>query len=298
MSRETVSTRPRRAIRERLVGRPVAGFFAVTCTFSWSLQAVAGLGRFGPLWTVFLVVVSIFGPAVGAVAVVRCSGTSLTQWVDRTIRQRVDRRLFVGAILLPVAFVLVHTAFLRVAGIATTLTIGVDSWMTFLANAVVVALIGGGQEEFGWRGFALPHLQEQYSQLTATLTVGAMWTVWHLPVFYVLPSGVPTTGGSPLGFAAFTVALTGLFTVVYNAAGGSVAVTMLMHGCFNASGALYQSHQRATVAGVQASELLKVPAVLSIVVVLLFALRRWSPDRRRSVRWSRYRRAAPGSGTD
>ncbi|WP_420028571.1 CPBP family intramembrane glutamic endopeptidase [Halorussus lipolyticus] len=47
---------------------------------------------------------------------------------------------------------------------------------------VTIALIGGGNEEPGWRGFALPKLQERYAPVPATLILGVVWAFCHLPL--------------------------------------------------------------------------------------------------------------------
>lgn len=41
-------------------------------------------------------------------------------------------------------------------------------------------------EETGWRGFALPGLQESRSALAATAILAAFWALWHLPQFFFL----------------------------------------------------------------------------------------------------------------
>lgn len=51
-------------------------------------------------------------------------------------------------------------------------------------------------EELGWRGFALPKLLEtKMSAATATLLIGLIWTVWHIPLIYLYGSKLELISG-------------------------------------------------------------------------------------------------------
>ncbi len=67
----------------------------------------------------------------------------------------------------------------------------------------VAVLFGGGPlgEEPGWRGFALPRMQQRYGPLQGTLFLGILWTCWHLPDFLTSAQG----GGPGTGFASFLI---------------------------------------------------------------------------------------------
>jgi uncharacterized protein len=46
----------------------------------------------------------------------------------------------------------------------------------------IATLIPAFGEEFGWRGFMLPHLAKRYSLRSALLLHAFIWWAWHLPV--------------------------------------------------------------------------------------------------------------------
>jgi uncharacterized protein len=93
--------------------------------------------------------------------------------------------------------------------------------------ALLMTLIIGPVEEFGWRGFAQPLLQRWMAPFWATLVLGAIWALWHYPAFII--SGTPQDGGS---FALFVVAamiISLAFTALLNASRGSILIPALFH---------------------------------------------------------------------
>jgi uncharacterized protein len=86
---------------------------------------------------------------------------------------------------------------------------------------IVVALLGGGQEEPGWRGFALPRLQATRSPLRATVILGLLWGLWHVPLY------------GPLGFVV-PLLLAPFYTYLFNRT-GSVIPSLVLHGSFTAA---------------------------------------------------------------
>ena len=83
-------------------------------------------------------------------------------------------------------------------------------------------------EEFGWRGFALPRLQEHFSALTSSLLLGLLWGLWHLPL--TLAYGDPV-----VPFLLKITAISVLITWVFNNTRGSMLLAMLCHASLNAS---------------------------------------------------------------
>jgi membrane protease YdiL (CAAX protease family)/N-acetylglutamate synthase-like GNAT family acetyltransferase len=92
-------------------------------------------------------------------------------------------------------------------------------------------------EEFGWRGLALPLLQRRWNALTASVVLGLVWGVWHLPL--MVANGEP-----PIPYLLLIVPHTMLMTWVVNSTRGSMLLAMLFHaGLATALTTLYPGSQ-------------------------------------------------------
>jgi membrane protease YdiL (CAAX protease family) len=100
--------------------------------------------------------------------------------------------------------------------------------ITFLYQFVYGNCVG---EEPGWRGFALRKLQSQYSPLVASLIVGFVWILWHLPLWYI-ENGAFTTAYLVRQFVyGGSIGVT--FSWLYNRSEGSILAVGLMHTSLN-----------------------------------------------------------------
>jgi uncharacterized protein len=88
----------------------------------------------------------------------------------------------------------------------------------YLQTFLLTAVIFGGQEEPGWRGFALPRLHQRHIPLVATLLLGLGWGIWHVPLY------------GPAGFVV-PLALAFYYTWLYNKT-RSVLLCILLHASF------------------------------------------------------------------
>jgi membrane protease YdiL (CAAX protease family) len=114
---------------------------------------------------------------------------------------------------------------------------GANPWLLLVPVFLLGGLIGGPLgEEPGWRGYALAKLQDRYSALVASLILGVLWSVWHLPFFFIKGTVQSTTPF--LLFALATIANSILITWVYNHTRGSVLLALLFHNALNIT-ALY-----------------------------------------------------------
>jgi len=93
--------------------------------------------------------------------------------------------------------------------------------------AMAVALFIGPIEEFGWRGVALPLLQRKFAPFWASLILGVIWGLWHIPSFLI--GGTPQSAWSFGPYFAGIVALSVILTPLFNAARGSLLISALYH---------------------------------------------------------------------
>ena len=94
---------------------------------------------------------------------------------------------------------------------------------------ILFAFPGALAEELGWRGFALPRLQEKVPALVASLVIALVWGVWHIPLLIYFGEIRPDefTG---MAVAVFNfIPLTILYTWLYNHTRGSLLLATLFH---------------------------------------------------------------------
>jgi membrane protease YdiL (CAAX protease family) len=192
---------------------PFAAFVCMAYAISWSLWllAMAGGGT-----VPFLL--GALGPAIAAGIVTHLRGQSVREWIRPVWHWRVAPRWWLYALGLPALLYGVVGVALQMLGEPVDWALAVDRLPAYAATFAFVLLLGGAMEEPGWRGFGLPVLQERYSPLRATLLLGLVWGVWHIPVY------------GPAGFVVPMV-LAAFYTVLWNRT-HSVALCILLHASF------------------------------------------------------------------
>ncbi len=118
-------------------------------------------------------------------------------------------------------------------------------------------------EEIGWRGYILPRLQVKYSALTASLIIGLLWGIWHIPKFL--------THWDPVVFAWFMVdvmAKSVLLTWMYNNTKGSLLLVTLFHASFNTVGVFLPIANTITDGNMSARIIITLLEVMAAVVVI------------------------------
>jgi CAAX amino terminal protease family. len=184
--------------------------------------------------------VAAWGPTLSAIAAafVLEGRDGVTNLLRRLGTWRVPARYYLIAVLGPFALALGAIAAYS-AATGTTAQFEDPSQLPMLPIVFgYIVLLGGPlAEELGWRGFALPRLLERTGPLGASAALGLVWSLWHVPLFFIEGS---VQASLPFGlYAAQTVAATFVYTWLFQRTKGSVLLAVLLHAAGNtAAGAL------------------------------------------------------------
>jgi membrane protease YdiL (CAAX protease family) len=225
------------------VSKQLGAFVALTFAISWAiwLAMIAGSVSIDTVAGLVLNVVATAGPSIAALIVGMATGRGeLQRLLEGFSLGRVSVGWALVALILPLAMIAVAiAASVGAFGAALPLiTIGVLG--VLVIEFVRVLFLGGPlEEELGWRGFALPRLQARLSAFSASVLLGAIWGVWHIPLYFVSGTGQHETAGSAgtefaIGaFVVWTIGLSILFTWLFNQTQGSLIMVMLFHAAVN-----------------------------------------------------------------
>ncbi len=229
-------------MRAWVARRPVVSFYVLTLALSWGywLTMLAQGLRVVPGGDVTHVP-GLLGPMLAAMAVTAVTGgrQALRELLGRMVRlgpggPSRPMLAFSPLVLGAAAFVGLRLlgrplptpdAFAHFPGLP-------EHWPLAAVVAAVVVVNGFG-EETGWRGFLTERLLPRYGRWRATLWVALLWSLWHLPLFWLNTSMAALVGPVLIGwlFALFCGAF--VLAQVYLATGHSILCVALWHAAYN-----------------------------------------------------------------
>lgn len=197
-------------------------FFALTVILSWYPWYTGGYGfkAAGPSYA-GLIVVTLVGGWAG-----------IKEMLRRLVHWRVGLLWWSVALFGPPTVVLLAIGIhILLGGQAPNFLIWKqEPYMVPVLMLILISPVGGagGEEPFGWRGYAQPKLQERlgkWSPMIASLIIGTVWAIWHLPEFFNPASTQYALGMVGLIPLLITEIANSIFmTWLYNKTGGSVLV--------------------------------------------------------------------------
>ena len=232
MSTPTPTPSPART--QSLVRRhALISFFVLTYAVAWLLWAplfIFGDRVPGRLAFVLLLLGSLVPSTMGVLFVALLRGRSGVRILfGRLLHARIGLFWYLAVVALAVPALLAVWVSTLLGGPTPVVVMTIPAIIvSFLFSIFPGSAVG---EELGWRGFALPRLQARHSALAASLIIGAVWGIYHFPLFLL---------GSPirplalfLPFAIGCVIMSIFYTWMYNGTGGSLLIVVLLHATTN-----------------------------------------------------------------
>jgi uncharacterized protein len=239
---------PASAPTQLLRSHPLVGYFAIAFAGTWLLMlpivlAQNGLGLLpltlpDILLAVLFILGTFMGPTLAAFLITAATSGQggVRRLLQRYIQWRVGARwylvVFGGPIVMIVAGL---SAWLGSAPLVALAQQWPLIFNVYLAKALALVLFPALAEEPGWRGFALPRLQQRFGPVLGSSILGSLHALWHLPIFFI---GAFATGPFTIGlFVTFIlegIAATIFYTWIFNTTGGSLLIMILLHATLDA----------------------------------------------------------------
>jgi membrane protease YdiL (CAAX protease family) len=215
-------------------------FFALAFAISWLLwlpqvldsaglvqlpESVGILGMFAP-----------FGPSIAALWLTgRQSGREeVRRLLKRGWSLGFDKKWLLPTFLLMPVVSLFTVAVMVLIGLSIEWEYGAP-WQAWAPTFVLILLLNALPEEYGWRGYALGRMLRRGNALTASLILGLIWGLWHLPLHFIkgtVQSAIPV-----YQFVLQQMVLAIFYTWLFNNTRGAVSISILFHAIGNIAGA-------------------------------------------------------------
>ena len=222
-------------LRARIQRVPLLGYFGLTFAWSWACWALSPAIRPQLPWlATVLMFAGSFGPSLAAIVMVASTDhiAGLRAWLARCLQWRIGWGWWTLALLLPLGVMSLAAGLHIVLGGAIAASPTSGHLLMTVVNVPLILLLGGPLgEEFGWRGYALPVLQTRWGWRGASLGLGLVWGVWHLPLFFI--DGTAQAHVPPALFLLSVVALSVVLAWLVKHTAGSVVAALLLHTAVN-----------------------------------------------------------------
>ena len=216
----------------------ILAFFVLTFILAWSFWLP--LGIFVPKQTL-LILPGAWAPTVSALLLIGLSEGrgGVRRFLKKVLHWRVGLPWYLVVLfgIAGIAYVAIGTGmFFGIPAPKLFLPDGLpkDAIFVMLPIIFLINIFLGGPlaEDIGWRGYILPKLRERMDTLPASLLIGIIWAIWHIP-FFIFPEWGDVVGNLPfLGFTLLTTSWSVLFAWVYVNT-GSILMPVLFHAAIN-----------------------------------------------------------------
>ena len=216
-------------------------FFVATFIWTWAFYIPIAAGGHSPYempWMIFFILGGM-GPSVIGIALVllTCDKEQRCDYWRRCFSFKRIRVAWWIVILL--VFPVIAVLSIAIEALLGGSVPGLELLKSLIANPVTIPLTvflsfmsGPWSEEFGWRGFALDRIIKPLGIIPGSVTLGFIWGVWHLPLFFMPATWHGQIGFGLSGFWMFILLNIGLSLImiwVYLNTEHSILSAMMLH---------------------------------------------------------------------
>lgn len=217
-------------------------FFLFTFIWSWicwtplvlgSLKIIPFSDKLLSILILPIIMLGVFGPLTGALYVLHQEQgkDSSKKYLQSFLDFRLGWKAYLFPIMIFSGSTFVAWFFPELLGEKRLPMLLPSIWL-FIPYLFLMIFLGGGQEEFGWRAYALPILENKFGIWFANLTLGIIWAFWHVPLWFI-------TGTSQIymnfgGFILLMVGYSFILSWIRKISGNRPFSGLYVHGLFNA----------------------------------------------------------------
>lgn len=231
-------------MKNLIKAHPLISFFILSYVYLWiggALFFLDVLPKFGVwpltykghgiaqirLWSTLL----IWTPNWAAITVLLATkgNHAVIELFKKFLRWNVGYKWWSAAFGVPLGLAFLSLVLLFALGHPINEVMAVDLTFIFIILLTKSMMENGVGEEAGWRGYALPIMQNRFGPLTASVLLGLLWGFWHGPLFVALNYGWMEI----INFVIMLVGLAIVYTWIYNGSQGSLLMVAVIHNVGN-----------------------------------------------------------------
>ena len=235
---------------------------------AWAFWLVAWLitkGRLHGLDLITILIIGAFAPLVGAlVGTLRDGGVRhALRFFARGLNPKMGWFVFLLAFcLVPLIAMAAEQIHAWTTHTPFAFTMG---WSDVVPSYLWLFFLGGALcEEFGW-SYLSDKLDAVMPITRSTFVLGAIWALWHIPLFFIVAPGLAASWSPFHIFFVQTVAMRFLFAWTYHRSNYNVLSNLLFH---NASNMAYSIVALAPTAEARSSDTLSYFMAMIVVSAL------------------------------
>ena len=216
-------------------------FFLITFIWSWilwtplvlgSLKIIPLSGNLISILTFPAIVLGAFGPLAGALFVLHQEKGkgSTRKYLKGFLDFKLGWKVYVIPILIFGGSTFIAWFLPELLG-EERLSMLLPSIWIYIPCLLFMIFLGGGQEEFGWRGYALPVLENKFGIWFANIVLGIIWAFWHMPLWFI--TGTSQTYMNFGGFFLLMVGYSFILSWTKKISGNKPFSGLYVHGLAN-----------------------------------------------------------------